>query len=468
MTVVLLTGGHAFFEDDPGKYSVQLAARGELGPLEKSRAWRIVGVRPKAFVRRLLVPDERHRMTAKEALKHEWFTNDVHKTDFEELYLRATKHWRPRRPKLPVIELIDADNLKGFSFLQDVSHNIQKRRKRGVLVPIDPPYMPFPRRLNSNFFPKRKASPFNKMMTEEAKAAIRDKWAFDRSAGDRSGSSSGVDDVLLPCAPKIDQKEIRPTSRLATNTEKIKDTATVNVPTIPTPAKKQQFQPLQPRSTSMAAPSHKETEGNVNTQLPEDASSSLGASSELNREVFGPGVLGHASRPLDFISSSKAELGLPTTPATPRPHKTSKQFLNRVVRVAASDKLQANSDTTAEDSDKHEVLFSALREPYAKGKLRLGSLSHTSGKRHSVPSSNMKKRRGRSIFDLEEDAVYEGAMWEKKLKTDQEEISRGDQQDSVSRTPTNPPPQGDHFRALGHVPIPSRLVLKDNLYLPRI
>ncbi len=139
VTVVLLTGGHSFFEEDPSKYSEQVAARGDLAPLEKSQAWRDVGVRPKAFVRRLLVLNERHRMTAKEALKHEWFTNNVQKTDFEELYRRATKHWRPRKPKLPLIELMDADSLKRFSFLKDISPNILKGRKKGGPLPIDPP-----------------------------------------------------------------------------------------------------------------------------------------------------------------------------------------------------------------------------------------------------------------------------------------------------------------------------------------
>src|ERR1700728_1669907 len=111
VTVVLLTGGYAFFEAESGEYSERLAGDCNLDVLEKSQSWRDVGARPKAFVKGLLVLDERQRMTAKESLAHEWFTNDAHRTDFEELYRRATRHWRPRMPKEPVIELVEADNL---------------------------------------------------------------------------------------------------------------------------------------------------------------------------------------------------------------------------------------------------------------------------------------------------------------------------------------------------------------------
>ena len=94
VTVVLLTGGYPFFEAGSGEYSERLASDCNLDVLEKSQSWRDVGARPKAFVKGLLVLDERQRMTAKESLTHEWFTNDAHRTDFEELYRRAIRHWQ--------------------------------------------------------------------------------------------------------------------------------------------------------------------------------------------------------------------------------------------------------------------------------------------------------------------------------------------------------------------------------------
>src|SRR3954447_25613204 len=102
VTVVLLTGGYPFFEAGSGEYSERLASDCNLDVLEQSQSWRNVGARPKAFVKGLLVLDERQRMSAKESLMHEWFTNDAHRTDFEEVYQRAIRYWRPRVPREPV------------------------------------------------------------------------------------------------------------------------------------------------------------------------------------------------------------------------------------------------------------------------------------------------------------------------------------------------------------------------------
>src|SRR2546423_3640787 len=179
VTVVLLTGGYPFFEPGSSQYSEKLASTCNLEALERSQVWRGIGARPKAFVRRLLVLDERLRMTAKESLTHEWFANDIYKMDFEELYDRAISHWRPRVPKEPVIELIEKDHPKSLPFLKRFSSNSQKSSRRGP-PPVDPPYKPFPRRLHSHaFFPKRRTSPIDSIMSDDVKAAIESKWTFD-------------------------------------------------------------------------------------------------------------------------------------------------------------------------------------------------------------------------------------------------------------------------------------------------
>ena len=137
-------------------------------------------------------------MTAKESLTHEWFTNDVHRTDFEELYRRSIRHWRPCAPKEPAIELIQADSLQSLSFRQGISPSNQKRHRRGP-QPVDPPYKPFPRRLHSQvFFPKRKISSINNTMPDDVKAAIQSKWNSNKSRSIRT--SVEEDDLPTPHA----------------------------------------------------------------------------------------------------------------------------------------------------------------------------------------------------------------------------------------------------------------------------
>lgn len=96
LTTVLLTGGSPFLNPETMQYSESLSLSANLEMLESDRDWLTVGARAKDFVRRLLVLDETQRMTAKEALAHNWFANRAHRKGFEEVYARAIKGWRPR------------------------------------------------------------------------------------------------------------------------------------------------------------------------------------------------------------------------------------------------------------------------------------------------------------------------------------------------------------------------------------
>ncbi|RAH75791.1 kinase-like protein [Aspergillus japonicus CBS 114.51] len=62
-------------------------------------------IRAQNFICRLLEMAEDKRMTAKEALEHEWFSNRSHGTSFQDLYSRACKGWVPRTPGDPIVEL---------------------------------------------------------------------------------------------------------------------------------------------------------------------------------------------------------------------------------------------------------------------------------------------------------------------------------------------------------------------------
>lgn len=65
--------------------------------------WHHVGTRARDFVRQLLVLDDMKRMTVKHALRHSWFTNRAHKREFEALYRRSIRDWKPRAHQGPLM-----------------------------------------------------------------------------------------------------------------------------------------------------------------------------------------------------------------------------------------------------------------------------------------------------------------------------------------------------------------------------
>ncbi|KAF4303443.1 camk protein kinase [Botryosphaeria dothidea] len=64
-----------------------------LDLLDDDSFWQNVGRRAKDFIRRSLVLDEDVRMTAKQALQHEWFSNPTHADEFEAVYQHAIQDW---------------------------------------------------------------------------------------------------------------------------------------------------------------------------------------------------------------------------------------------------------------------------------------------------------------------------------------------------------------------------------------
>ena len=113
IATALLTGDviftdrtHVDYEYNPQDVILGLSATCDLSVLDVHPVWLTVGHRPKDFIRNLLVLDESRRMSATQALAHPWFTNKCHAAEFEALYDRATKDWRPRRKTFRVVEPI--------------------------------------------------------------------------------------------------------------------------------------------------------------------------------------------------------------------------------------------------------------------------------------------------------------------------------------------------------------------------
>jgi protein-serine/threonine kinase len=105
LAAVLLTGEPVFDNMRNGHdENCRLKAIEEL----KVKMHRLdVGERAQNFVFRLLQQDVCKRMDVKQALQHMWFTNPSHKADFEALYKRCIRDWKPRTADKPLIVQLD-------------------------------------------------------------------------------------------------------------------------------------------------------------------------------------------------------------------------------------------------------------------------------------------------------------------------------------------------------------------------
>ncbi len=194
MTVVLLTGGGAFVDPSTGTYSEKLAHTCDMGFLRDSPDWQQVRSRPKSFVHRLLVLDEAQRMTAPQALCHEWFFNEVHKTNFEELYQRTIKHWRPSPHRRDIVEFRGASCVQSLMFPRRSA--LEPDTKERPVFPVDAHCKPVPKKMYSNIWPKK--SKANSLVLGEVQAAIR-RWPSKRETQELVDDEDvgGEDDELL-------------------------------------------------------------------------------------------------------------------------------------------------------------------------------------------------------------------------------------------------------------------------------
>jgi pheromone a factor receptor len=113
ITAALLTGeviftdrGHPNYNDKPFEVVITLAAKCDISIMDDKNdpSWKKVGDRPKNFIKRLLVLREEDRMTATQALAHPWFSNTCHAAEFDALYKRTIKDWKPRPEDSSLVE----------------------------------------------------------------------------------------------------------------------------------------------------------------------------------------------------------------------------------------------------------------------------------------------------------------------------------------------------------------------------
>lgn len=102
LTAVVLTGESVFDNVRKG-CGMNFHRTRAIEKLEGTMNRRQVGQRAQDFVFQLLQHDASERMDVKQALQHEWFTNPAHKSDFDALYERSIRDWKPCRATKPRI-----------------------------------------------------------------------------------------------------------------------------------------------------------------------------------------------------------------------------------------------------------------------------------------------------------------------------------------------------------------------------
>lgn len=183
-------------------------AKCDLSELLSAPEWQCLADRPKDFVLRLLILDETQRMTADEALSHDWFGNTRLKGDFDAVYEKAIRGWR-KQIRLPdVIETIP-----GFFKSDKPKVRFQKRKN---FKPIEPHYKPHHRVTNQIYAAPRTPLPTIKEALEHPQYALRlapdsgnagrGRWNDSSGARDGAEGTTRLDDSSSSARDKMGER----------------------------------------------------------------------------------------------------------------------------------------------------------------------------------------------------------------------------------------------------------------------
>ncbi|KAL8848693.1 MAG: hypothetical protein Q9221_006303 [Calogaya cf. arnoldii] len=120
VTAATLVGRPAFAtsqmsgaRQDSAAAVIAAATKYDLHVLDDSDVWGDIDIQPKDFIRRLLVLDEQARLTADQALLHDWFKQGGDRHDVLTRYKKAIAGWKPTWP--------------GWDFKEDLNAFIDRR-----------------------------------------------------------------------------------------------------------------------------------------------------------------------------------------------------------------------------------------------------------------------------------------------------------------------------------------------------
>ncbi|KAL1304428.1 hypothetical protein AAFC00_003425 [Neodothiora populina] len=108
MTGALIFPGNEGDESEQKLSKLRAAAKCDLSAIDQSKGrWALVTKRGKAFVKALLVLDEKKRLTATQALQHSWLSCAAYADELNTVYESAIENWRPRTTAGDVVHTDD-------------------------------------------------------------------------------------------------------------------------------------------------------------------------------------------------------------------------------------------------------------------------------------------------------------------------------------------------------------------------
>lgn len=152
VTAILLTG-EALFNHDKDDFANAKDALSEsmcrrrwsVNTIDHGRGWRDISGKAKGFVKGCLAKDETARLTAEQALLHDWLANKHYASELSAAYERAIADWRPRKQEGSLIEFIDTtDAVFGTTESQAVTSSTTEHRSKHFEAPQKAPVLPQP------------------------------------------------------------------------------------------------------------------------------------------------------------------------------------------------------------------------------------------------------------------------------------------------------------------------------------
>jgi serine/threonine protein kinase len=117
VSALMLTGSLAFNHRDGDQDIGQINSRSisayDLTQIDQGKhSWEGVPERARMLVRSLLALQEEKRSTAKQALEHPWFTNDICAPSYDAVYARSINAWRPSTTRIgDIVVNIDTSDI---------------------------------------------------------------------------------------------------------------------------------------------------------------------------------------------------------------------------------------------------------------------------------------------------------------------------------------------------------------------
>lgn len=206
ITAILLTGQHIFPDDEDCHTDSQssdepsAADRYDLSILDNDTSWEFISRKAKSFIRGCLSLNETSRLTAKQALAHDWLTTRHYAAELAAVYSRATHDWRPRSSTTNLFEFVDTRSAVAAGLQAAAKQKAQEEIRSRYFPRLSAPKLPINAPPNSTTYiprPRSKHTPLPSV-ADEAEDGETQLWVEEEAAEKRARFASPA---CIPSSP---------------------------------------------------------------------------------------------------------------------------------------------------------------------------------------------------------------------------------------------------------------------------